>query len=96
MTKSELLNLPHLKIARETIFVHVHTEDGWILTSWNDGDDIKEYSGGACYYMPIRDTYDDYRLITVDEHDRLTKLSDEAIREYNERERESINDRENE
>lgn len=92
MTKQELLNLNHLKIAEETIFVHIHTEDGWIMTSWNENDDIREYSGSACYYMPIRDTYDNYRLITVEEHNRLTQLLEEAINEDNERSRESINE----
>ena len=85
MTKYELLNLPHLKIARETIFVHVHTEDGWVLTSWKEGDDIREYSGGVCYYMPIRDTYEDYRLVTIDEHNQYEKERDEAIKIENDR-----------
>lgn len=79
MTKQELLNLEHLKIAEETIFVHIHTEDGWFMTSWNEGDDIKEYSGSVCYYMPIRDTYEDYRIITIDEHNRLEKERDIAV-----------------
>ena len=83
MTKQELLNLEHLKIAEETIFVHIHTEDGWIMTSWNEGDDIKEYSGSVCYYMPIRDTYEDYRIITIDEHNRLEKERDIAVEEEN-------------
>lgn len=96
MTKNELLNLPHLKIARETVFVHVHTEDGWILTSWNEGDDIKEYSGSNCYYMPIRDVYDDYRLITVDEHNNLESERDRVIEEENIKSRESIKDTHNE
>ena len=83
MTKQELLNLEHLKIAEETIFVHIHTEDGWIMTSWKEGDDIKEYSGSVCYYMPIRDTYVDYRIIAIDEHNRLEKEREIAVEEQN-------------
>ena len=40
------------------------------MTSWN-GEDIKEYSGSVCAYMPIRDEYPEYRVIGVDEHLRL-------------------------
>jgi hypothetical protein len=96
MTKQELLNLDHLKIARETVFVHIHTEDGWIMTSWKDGDDIKEYSGSVCYYMPIRDDYEDYRIITVEEHNRLTQLQNEEIEKENRNRLDSINNQYNE
>ena len=89
MTKQELLNLEHLKIAEETIFVHIHTEEGWIMTSWKEGDDIKEYSGSVCYYMPIRDTYVDYRIIAIDEHNRLEEERDIAVEEQNRIDREN-------
>ena len=72
MLKEELLTLDNLSIAAETpgYFVHIHTKDGYILTSW-DGKDIKEYSGSVCAYMPIRDEYPEYGVIGVDEHLRL-------------------------
>lgn len=72
MLKEELLKLDNLSIAEEKpgYFVHIHTKDGYILTSWN-GEDIKEYSGSVCAYMPIRDEYPEYRVIGVDEHLRL-------------------------
>ena len=43
MLKEELLKLDNLSIAEEKpgYFVHIHTKDGYILTSW-DGKDIKE------------------------------------------------------
>ena len=72
MLKEELLKLDNLSIAEEKLgyFVHIHTKDGYILTSWN-GEDIKEYSGSVCAYMPIRDEYPEYRVIGVDEHLKL-------------------------
>lgn len=79
MTRQELLNLEHLAVAEVTKFVHIHTEDGWYMTDW-DGGDIKEYSGSVCYYMPIRDTYPDYRVITAEEHEELMKRQEEAIK----------------
>ena len=69
MLKEELLKLDNLSIAEEKpgYFVHIHTNYGYIFTSY-DGEDIKEYSGSVCAYMPIRDKYPEYRVIGVDEH----------------------------
>lgn len=83
MTRQELLSLPHLKIAEVTKFVHVHTEDGFIMTEWTDDKDIKGYTGAGCYYMPIRDNYTDYRIITLEEHKELEEQRDLAIEEEN-------------
>ena len=80
MTKQELLSLEHLAIAEETKFVHVHTEDGYIMTDWKEDEDILKYVGSECYYMPIREEYPDYRIITVEEHKELEKQRDEAIK----------------
>lgn len=84
MTREQVLSLDHLAVAEATVFVHLHTEDGWILTNWKEGDDIKEYSGSECYYMPIRDEYKDFRVITVEEHNELEKQRDEEIEKENE------------
>ena len=80
MLKEELLKLDNLSIAEEKpgYFVHIHTKDGYILTSWN-GEDIKEYSGSVCAYMPIRDEYPAYRVIGVDEHLRLQEEQRNAM-----------------
>lgn len=78
MTREELLNLEHLAIAEVTKFVHIHTEEGFYMTDWKDGQDIKEYSGSVCYYMPIRDTYNDYRVITAEQHNELMKQQEET------------------
>lgn len=78
MTRQELLNLEHLAIAEVTKFVHIHTEEGYYMTEWTEEQDIKEYSGSVCYYMPIRDTYADYRIITAEEHEELIRLQEEA------------------
>lgn len=80
MTREELLNLDHLAIAEVTKFVHIHTEEGYFMTEWVEGQDIKEYSGSVCYYMPIRDTYADYRIITAEEHAELERLQVEAYK----------------
>lgn len=85
MTRQELLNMDHLSIAEVTKFVHIHTEEGYIMTEWVEDKDIKEYSGSACYYMPIRDEYADYRIITVAEHEELMKRMEQAVEEESKR-----------
>jgi hypothetical protein len=95
MTKRELLNLEHLKIAEEKkdYFVHVHCEDGWYLTDW-DKEDIKEFHASVCMYLPIRDKYNNYYLITLEDYNRL--MNEQRIvleKEREEREKEMKNSR---
>ena len=94
MLKEELLKLDNLSIAEEKTgyFVHIHTKDGYILTSWN-GEDIKEYSGSVCAYMPIRDEYPEYRVIGVDEHLRLQEEHRNAMEKEFQREAEERENR---
>lgn len=82
MKQEELLKLDHLKAAevKPGMFVHVDTEDEYRITSWKEGDDIKNYSGARCMYLPIRESYEvDYRIITLSEHEALEKRAHEAI-----------------
>ena len=83
MTRQELLSLDHLAIAEVTKFVHIHTEEEWYMTEWTEDKDIKEYSGSVCYYMPIREDYADYRVITAAEHEELEKQREIAVEEEN-------------
>lgn len=82
MTQENLLKMDNLKVAevKPNMFVHIHAEDGYIITSWSEDEDIKNYSGSVCMWMPIRDTYDDdYRTITVAEHEELDRRQREAF-----------------
>lgn len=86
MTQENLLKIEHLKIAevKPNMFVHIHAEDGYIITAWSENEDIKEYSGSTCMWMPIRDNYDDdYRTITGAEHEELEKRQREAFEAEN-------------
>lgn len=73
MTQEQILKMENLEVAevKPNMFVHVHAKEGYRITSYNpETDDIKNYSGSICMYMPIRDAYDDdYRTITVEEHE---------------------------
>ena len=82
MTQDQILKMEHLKVAevKAGMFVHVHAEDEYRITSFNpETDDIKNYSGSVCMYMPIRDNYDDdYRTITLEEHKEFERQAYEA------------------
>jgi hypothetical protein len=90
MTQEQLLKMEHLSTAevKPGMFVHIHAEDGYVITPWGEHEDIKEYSGSTCMWMPIRDSYDDdYRTITQAEHEELERRQREVL-EREEKERE--------
>ena len=81
MTQEQILKMDNLEVAevKPGMFVHVHAKEGYRITSWGEHEDIKDYSGSICMYMPIRDSYDDdYRTITVEEHEALEERAREA------------------
>lgn len=81
MTQEQILKMDNLEVAevKPGMFVHVHAKEGYRITSWGEHEDIKDYSGSICMYMPIRDSYDDdYRTITVEEHEALEARAREA------------------
>lgn len=81
MTQEQILKMDNLEVAevKAGMFVHVHAKEGYRITSWGENEDIKDYSGSICMYMPIRDSYDDdYRTITVEEHEALEARAREA------------------
>lgn len=89
MKLEELLKLDHLKIAEVDKFVHIHSENGFIITNW-DEKDVKEYFGSECFYMPIMEDYPDYRIITLDEHLKYEKMRDEIREKRDKEEREKM------
>lgn len=83
MTQREILNLNNLKVAelKPNMFLHIHAKDGFIITSYKEGDNIEKYVGSVCYYMPIKDEYPDYRVITTDMHNNYENMRNTAIKE---------------
>lgn len=81
MTREELMALSHLNISEITRFVHLHTEEGWFLTDYFEGMDIKEFCYTNCLYLPIKDEYNAYRVIDEVEMAMLEERAEEARRE---------------
>lgn len=81
MTRQEILNLPHLSIAEElpNKFVHLHCAEGYMLTDYVEGKDIKDYYGSVCIYFPIKEEYETHRTITQAEHENYLALQEQAM-----------------
>ena len=74
MLQKDLLNLEHLRISevKEGYFLHVHSEDDWMITAWKEGDDIRKYVGFQCLYAPIKEEYPDAEFYPLS-YDEMTK-----------------------
>lgn len=82
MTKEQILKLDNLSVAEERpgMFVHIHAKEGFVITNWNDGDDITNYTSGACMWLPIMDNYaGNYRTITIAEDAEMIEKQRIAI-----------------
>ena len=73
-----------MTIENKTTYQIIKADDGMVLTEWQNGDDILNYSYSTKQYSPL--TYDITKLreITQEESDRLTKEQEEKIKELKE------------
>ena len=70
-----------MTIENKTTDQIIKADDGMVLTEWQNGDDILNYSYSTKQYSPL--TYDITKLreITQEESDRLSKEQEEKIKE---------------
>ena len=73
-----------MTIETKATYQIIKADDGMVLTEWQDGDNILNYSYAAKQYSPL--TYDITKLreITQEESDRLAKEQEEKIKELRE------------
>ena len=73
-----------MTIETKATYQIIKADDGMVLTEWQNGDDILNYSYSTKQYSPI--TYDITKLreITQEESDRLVKEQEEKIKELKE------------
>lgn len=73
-----------MRIETKATYQIIKADDGMVLTEWQNGDDILNYSYSTKQYSPI--TYDITKLreITQEESDRLVKEQEEKIKELKE------------
>lgn len=81
MTKKDIEQIDHLAINEEEgLFYHIHVEDGYMLTTWNVGEDIETYSAFDCAYMPLDKEFMNFRVISKEEHEILENQRKEKTR----------------
>ena len=73
-----------MTIETKSTYQIIKADDGMVLTEWQNGDDILNYSYATKQYSPL--TYDITKLreITQEESDRLSKEQEEKIKELKE------------
>lgn len=73
-----------MKIETKATYQIIKADDGMVLTEWQNGDDILNYSYSTKQYSPL--TYDITKLreITQEESDKLSKEQEEKIKELKE------------
>ena len=73
-----------MTIEKKASYQIIKADDGMVLTEWQNGDDILNYSYATKQYSPL--TYDITKLreITQEESDRLVKEQEEKIKELKE------------
>ena len=75
-------------IADKTNFNEIVANDGYMLTSFNEDQDIKEYYGTKIVCAPkLVDIASKYHTITVEEHNALEEQKEQAFEEEREAER---------
>lgn len=73
-----------MTIETKATYQIIKADDGMVLTEWQNGNDILNYSYSTKQYSPL--TYDITKLreITQEESDRLVKEQEEKIKELKE------------
>lgn len=80
MKKTDLQNLPHCFYS-ECDFIRLYTEDGWFLVK--SSDKIENFYAFSEAFLPIKDEYPEYKVITLEEKqngERLRKVAIENIK----------------
>ena len=70
-----------MTIETKATYQIIKADDGMVLTEWQNGDDILNYSYSTKQYSPL--TYDITKLreITQEESDKLSEEQEEKIKE---------------
>ena len=73
-----------MTIENKSTYQIIKADDGMVLTEWQNGDDILNYTYSTKQYSPL--TYDITKLreITQEESDKLSKEQEEKIKELKE------------
>lgn len=69
-------------------FNKITCSEGCLMTTWKEGDDIKEYSASTLIYAPTSVDTSVYRCVTEEKHNELMELQRITIEEEKKKQRE--------
>ena len=84
LTNNSIKTIKDMTIEKKVTYQIIKADDGMVLTEWQNGNDILNYSYATKQYSPL--TYDITKLreITQEESDRLAKEQEQKIKELKE------------
>ena len=84
LTNNCIKTIKDMTIEKKVTYQIIKADDGMVLTEWQNGNDILNYSYATKQYSPL--TYDITKLreITQEESDRLAKEQEQKIKELKE------------
>lgn len=68
-----------MKVEKLEKYTKVESEEGMVLTTFKDGDNILEYTSATKMFAPHSINLDEYREIFMDENDKYLKEQLEEI-----------------
>ena len=71
--------MEHLHI-ETSIFIKLYSDEGYFITSYKEGDDIKEYSAPTILYCPLTFDISIYRVIDAETNERYLKEQEESYK----------------
>ena len=71
----------NINIRKTERFIELTPQKGYKITSWNDGDDIMNFTYSECIVMPLEYDYSIFKTITDKEVEKNEKLIQQKIEE---------------
>lgn len=66
--------------------LHLHCKQGYYLTEFT-GDDYLKYTDFFCTFLPIKEEYPNYQVVTVEQHNDNLEKRNQAIKDKMEKDR---------
>lgn len=60
--------------------LHLHCKQGYYLTEFTGDDDYLKYTDFFCTFLPVKEEYPNYQVITKLQHDENLEKKKEALR----------------
>lgn len=71
----------NINIRQTERFIELTPMKGYKITSWNEDDDIMNFTYSECIVMPLEYDYSMFKTISDEEVERLEKLIKEKLEE---------------